>query len=268
MVSTSSTGEKASPKARHLVDYWLTVMRRTWRGVVVSSFLNPLLYIVAMGVVLGGFIEGDPAKLEGAHSYLAFIAPGLVAAQAMTVAFNEMTYPVMGMIKWNKTYESMIASPLRVRDVVNAHLVNVLLHVALVCTVFLLVMAPFGVLASWWGSLLALPALVLVGAAFATPVYAYSATVDNESYYALLFRLLMIPLFLFSGAFFPLSNLSPTLEFIAKLTPLWHGVDLTRMLTLGTVDGPMVLLHLAYLGTLAGLGWWLSVRQLERRLIR
>jgi lipooligosaccharide transport system permease protein len=255
------------PTAWHLLDYWITVARRTWRGTVVSSFLTPVLYIVGMGVVLGGFIEGDPARLDGANSYLAFVAPGLLAAHAMTIAFGETTYPVLGMIKWHKTYYGMVATPLRVRDVVNSHLVYVLVHVALVCTVFLLVLLPFGVVQSWWGGLLVLPVLVLIGAAFAAPVFAFSATIGNESYYALIFRLLMIPLFLFSGAFFPLENLPAALEWIAKLTPLWHGVDLTRMLTVGNLDAAKALVHLTYLLALAVGGWWLSIRRLERRLI-
>lgn len=254
------------PSPWHLFDYWLTVVRRTWQGSVVSAFLSPVLYIVAMGVVLGSFIEGDPAVLDGANSYLAFVAPGLLAAHAMTLAFGETTYPVMQMVKWNKTYFGMIATPLRVRDVVNANLVYVLMRVLVVCTVFLLVLLPFGVLQSWW-ALLVLPVLVLVGAAFAAPVFAYSATVNNESYYALIFRLLMIPLFLFSGAFFPLGNLPPALERIAMATPLWHGVDLTRMLTTGHLEAGAAMVHVAYLLVLAVGGWWLAIRQLERRMI-
>ena len=78
---------------------------------MISSFVTPLLYVLAMGVLLGGFIEGDPAKLDGATSYLAFVAPGMVAAQAMTTVFGEVTYPVMGMVKWHKTYFGMIATP-------------------------------------------------------------------------------------------------------------------------------------------------------------
>ncbi|HEX5916372.1 MAG TPA: hypothetical protein VFY76_00895, partial [Nocardioides sp.] len=101
-------------------DYWFTVLKRTWRGGAVSSFLTPLLYVVAMGVLLGGFIEGDPAELEGATSYLAFVVPGLVASHAMTIAVSESTYPVMGAIKWHKTFYAQLATPLAVRDLVNA----------------------------------------------------------------------------------------------------------------------------------------------------
>ena len=134
-----------------MTDYWSTVYRRTWKGSVVNSFMTPLLYIVAMGVLLGGFIKGDPAKLEGATSYLAFVAPGMLAAQAMTTVFGEVTYPVMAMIKWQRTFYGMIASPLEIADVVLAHLGFVLFRVGTVCGVFTLVMAPFGVFESWWG---------------------------------------------------------------------------------------------------------------------
>ena len=117
--------------------------------------MAPLFYVVAMGVLLGGFIEGDPAELEGATSYLAFLVPGLVAAHAMQTAVGETTYPVMGMIKWQRVYESMLATPLAVRDVVLAHLVFVTARVATTCAVFMLVVAPFGVFETWWGAVLA-----------------------------------------------------------------------------------------------------------------
>ena len=96
----SSAPGSALAGATRLVDYWSTVYRRTWKGSVISSFVTPLLYILAMGVLLGGFIKSDPDQLEGATSYLAFVAPGMLAAQAMTTVFGEVTYPVMGMIKW------------------------------------------------------------------------------------------------------------------------------------------------------------------------
>jgi len=253
--------------AGRLVDYWATVYRRTWKGGVISSFVVPLLYIVAMGVLLGGFIEGDPAELEGATSYLAFVAPGMLAAQSMTTVIGETTYPVMGMIKWHKTYYSMIATPLTVGDVVAGNLGFVLFRVATVSAVFLAVMSPFGVFESVSGVVLAFFVQLLLGLAFATPVFALTAAVRNESIFALVFRLGMIPMFLFSGAFFPITNLSPVMEWFARITPLWHGVDLTRMLVLGNVDPALALVHVVYLTVLAAVGWWLAVRFLTRRLV-
>jgi lipooligosaccharide transport system permease protein len=253
--------------AGRLLDYWAIAYRRTWKGSAISSFVTPLLYVLAMGVLLGGFIEGDPDQLDGATTYLAFVAPGMVAAQAMTTVFGEVTYPVMGMIKWNKSYFAMIASPLSVPDVVLAHLGFVLFRVGLTCAVFLAVMAPFGVFESVPGVLGAFVVQLLIGAAFATPIYAFTAGLKDESAFALVFRLGMIPLFLFSGAFFPIANLSGWMQVVAEVTPLWHGVDLTRMLTLGEVDWSLAAVHVAYLVALTAAGWLWAVRRLTRRMV-
>jgi len=252
--------------AARLVDYWAIGYRRTWKGSAISSFVNPLLYVLAMGVLLGDYVTSGSGQLDGAPSYLAFIAPGLLAAQAMQTVFGETTYPVMGMIKWQKTYFGMTATPLSVREVILGQLGFVLFRVGLTCGVFTIVMAPFGVYATVWGAVLAYLVQFLVGLAFATPIFAFSAGLKNEAPFALVFRLGMIPLFLFSGAFFPISNLDPWMEVLARATPLWHGVDLTRMLTLDTVDAGAALVHIAYLATLAALGWLWAVRRLARRL--
>jgi lipooligosaccharide transport system permease protein len=253
--------------AGRMTDYWLTVYKRSWRGSVVSSFITPLLYVLAMGVLLGGFIKGDPAKLEGATSYLMFVAPGMVAAQSMTVVFGEMTYPVMSAVKWHKTFFSMIATPLSTRDIVVSNLGFALARVALTSGIFLPVMAPFGVFSSITGVILAFFVQLLIGAAFATPLFALTASMKSESGFALIFRLGMIPMFLFSGAFFPVANLDPVLEAVAKVTPLWHGVDLTRMLTVGHVHLGWAVVHVLYLAALAVIGYVLVVRRLEKRLV-
>ncbi len=247
-------------------DYWLTVYKRTWRGGVVSSFATPLFYVVAMGVLLGGFIEADPDRLEGATSYLAFIVPGLVAAHAMTLAVSETTYPVMGAIKWHKTFFAQLATPLAVRDLVNAFLCFVLFRVASACAVFMLVLAPFGVFETWWGPLLAWLSQVLVGTAFATLVFGYSARLKSEEGFGVLFRLGVLPLTLFSGAFFPIANLGPVLSWVARLTPLWHGVSLSRMFCLDTVDWPLAALNTGVLLALSVIGWRWAVTGLDKRL--
>lgn len=253
--------------AARLFDYWAIAYRRTWKGSAISSFVTPLLYVLAMGVLLGGFIDGDPDKLEGATSYLAFVAPGMLAAQAMTTVFGEVTYPVMGMVKWHKSYFGMIATPLGVPDVILSHLAFVTFRVATTCAVFLAVMAPFGVFSSVPGVIGAYFVQLLIGLAFAAPIYAFSAGLKDESAFALVFRLGMIPMFLFSGAFFPVSNLNRWMEALAKATPLWHGVDLTRMLTLGQVDWSMAAVHVTYLTVLAALGWRWAVRRLTHRMV-
>ncbi len=245
--------------------YWATVYLRTWKGSVITSFVMPLLYVLAMGVLLGGFVRGG-ADLEGAPSYLAFVAPGLAAAHAMQTATGETTWPVLGNLKWHRTYFAMTATPLSVPDIAAAHLLFVVFRLATTSGVFLLVMAPFGVFESFVGVLLAWPVLMLVGLAFAGVLMAYSATIRNESAFAIIYRLVVIPLFLFSGAFFPIGNLSPALEWVARLTPLWHGVDLTRMLVLDQVRPGLALVHLTYLVALSLAGWWLATWRLAKRM--
>ena len=249
--------------------YWVTAYRRTWRASVVSSFVLPLLYVLAMGVLLGGFVDQSAtgrAALDGAPSYLAFVAPGFVAANAMQVALGETTWPVMGMIKWNRMYFAMTASPLSTADIATAQLVFVGFRLATTGAVFLLVLAPFGVFSSWTGVVLAWLVSVLTGLAFAGPFFAFSATIRDENGFAVLYRLLVVPLFLFSGAFFPIGNLSAPLEWLARVTPLWHGVDLSRMLVLDTVRPGLAVVHLVYLVLLAVLGWGLAAWRLDERL--
>lgn len=247
-------------------DYWATVYLRTWKGSAITSFVMPLMYVAAMGVLLGGFIDQGSADLEGASSYLAFVAPGLVAAHAMQTAISETTWPVMGAIKWHRTYYAMIATPLSVADVVGAQLMFVAFRIATSCGVFLIVLSFFGIFESVLGVIAAFFVQVLVGLAFATVVFGYTANVKNEAGLSVIYRLVMIPLFLFSGAFFPIANLSAPLEWAAKATPLWHGVDLTRMLALGQVDASMAAIHVLYLAVMMVVGWWWAVRSLTRRL--
>lgn len=249
--------------------YWATNYRRTWKGSAVSSFVSPLFYVVAMGVLLGGFVDDSTAgtdALGGAPSYLAFVAPGLAAAHAMQIAIGETTWPVMGNLKWHRTYYAMVATPLTVPDVVAAHLTYVAFRLAVTSGVFLLVLSPFGVFTSFTGVLLAWPVLVLVGMSFAGFLMAFSASIKDESGFSLVFRLMVIPLFLFSGAFFPIENLGPVLETVARFTPLWHGVDLTRMLVLDQVRPGAAALHLAVLVTLSVAGAALATWRMTRRM--
>lgn len=249
--------------------YWATNYKRTWKGSAVTSFVSPLFYVVAMGVLLGGFVDDSTAgtdALGGAPSYLAFVAPGLAAAHAMQIATGETTWPVMGNLKWHRTYYAMVATPLSVPDVVAAHLSYVAFRLAITTGVFLLVLAPFGVFESPLGVLLAWPVLVLVGMSFAGFLFAYAATIRDETGFAVVYRLMVIPLFLFSGAFFPIENLGPVLETVAKFTPLWHGVDLTRMLVLDQVRPGAAALHLAVLVLLSLAGVVLATWRLTRRM--
>jgi len=250
------------------VDYWTTVYRRTWRGSVVSSFLLPLLYLTAMGVGLGGYVD-DAARSDalGGLTYLDYIAPGLLAATAMQTAVGEGMWPVMTAFKWQKTYHAMVATPLRPRDILSAHLGFVAFRLLTTCGVFLVVLAVFGAIASWQGALAALLVSVLVGMAHATPLFAFTAKAESPDGFSVLYRLGIMPMFLFSGAFFPVSQLPQVIAWLAYLTPLWHGVELTRMVSTGTVSALPALGHLAYLTLWLIAGWWAAARLFRRRLV-
>lgn len=266
-----STGTRSEPGRQEmlgrLLPYWRTVYRRTWKGSVITAFIQPLFYVAAMGLLLGEYVDAGGASLDGAPSYLAFIAPGLLAAHAVQLAAGEVMWPVMGQIKWNKSYYGMAATPLRISDIVAAHLLFVLFRISVACAVFAVVLAPFGVYTSVAGAIGAFLASVLVGMAFAVPVYGFACGVKTEAWFALIMRLGVMPMFLFSGAFFPIENLSTPLEWLARFTPLWHGVDLARMATLGTMDWSMALVHVTTLAALVLLGWWWAVRRLTARLV-
>jgi lipooligosaccharide transport system permease protein len=254
------------PTLRSL-EYWTYQYKRTWRGSLVNGILSPVLFLAAMGIGLGGLVHSRTAA-QGLHgvSYLVFLAPGLLAANSMQVAVQESTYPVMGAIKWIRTYHAMLATPLRVIDVLIGHLVWIAIRLVMVCGIFLAVMAGFGTTKSW-GAVLALPAAVLTGMAFAAPVAAFAATRETDNGFSALFRFVVMPLFLFSATFFPLTQLPSGLRVIAYATPLWHGVDLCRSLALGNAHVWLTIGHVAYLAAMTVIGVLFAVRTFEKRLV-
>jgi lipooligosaccharide transport system permease protein len=248
--------------------FWLTNYRRTWRGSIYSSVLNPLLFLGAMGLGLGSLVNQHGTARLGGVSYLAFLAPGLLAAAAMETGVGEATYPVYGSVKWNKTYQAAVASPLSPADIFHGHVLFVTLRLAMNCAVFLAVASAFGAIRSPW-MLAALPVAVLTGLAFATPIEAWAVTRTRDSSFAMIFRFGMIPLFLFSGTFFPVEQLPGWLQPVAWLTPVFHGVALARGLALGTAfENPAIfVVHAAILGAFVVVGMWLVIRLFERRLV-
>jgi lipooligosaccharide transport system permease protein len=255
----------AAPLALRSFEYWLFQYKRTWRGSVISTILFPVLFLASMGVGLGTLVDSSTTGGVEGHSYLVFLAPGLLAATAMQTAVGESTYPVMGAIKWIKTYHAMLATPLGVLDVLVGHLLYIGVRVLIGSTIFLAVMTAFGAVDSPL-ALLTLPAALLTGLAFATPVVAYSAVLENDYGFAVLLRFVVVPLFLFGGVFYPVTQLPLVLEQLAYLTPLWHGVALSRELALGTATVGSTLLHVAYLAVWIVVGFAFAVRNYQRRL--
>jgi lipooligosaccharide transport system permease protein len=245
--------------------FWLTNYRRTWRGSIYSSVLNPVLYLGAMGVGLGSLVNAHGRASLGGVSYLEFLAPGLMAAAAMQTAMGESTYPVFGSVKWLKTYQAAAATPLRPADLFHGHLMFTTLRLAMNSVIFLAIMAAFGAARSVW-VVACVPAAVLTGLAFATPIEAYAMTCKKDSSFALLFRFGVIPLFLFSGTFFPITSLPAVIRPLAYATPLWHGVALCRSLSLGTAQPGQTALHVGYLVAVTAAGIYAGNLTYRRRL--
>jgi lipooligosaccharide transport system permease protein len=238
-----------------VLEYWFTQYRRVWRGTAITSVINPVLYLGALGIGLGTLVNAARGEPLGVP-YLDFVAPGILAATAMTVAAIEATWPVLGSIKWTRQYYAMLATPLGPRDIMLGHQLFMTLRVASTSAIYLVVIAAFGGVESVW-AVLALPACILLGAAFTTPLAAYAATRESDSAFVPVNRFVIFPMFLFSGTFFPADELPLPLDWVAYATPLWHGVELCRGLTLGTIELLPALGHVAYLFAfvIGGLLW-------------
>jgi lipooligosaccharide transport system permease protein len=251
---------------RRVLEYWTIQYRQHWRSTAFSSFLTPLLFLGAMGYLLGPMVDGGERGGVPGVAYVAFLAPGLLAAQAMQSAVSDSTYTVLAGIKWRRFYHAMLATPLGVRDVLVGHLVFVLFRVTLTSAVFLAIAGVLGAVRSWW-ALLALPVAVLCGMAFATPVFAFSATQSDGTNFNVLLRFGVMPLFLFSGTFFPVEQLPVWMQPVAWATPLGHAVQLCRDLTLGTPQPGPAVLHVGYIVAWMVVGFWLATRSFQRRLV-
>jgi lipooligosaccharide transport system permease protein len=239
--------------------------RSTWRGSAFSTVLSPVLFLAAMGLGLGSLVDDGSQASLGGVDYLSFLAPGLLAGAAMQTGAFESLYPVMAGIKWRKSYSAMLATPLTASDVATGHVVWATARVAMTAAAFLVVMVLFGAVESWW-VVLALPAAVLTGAAHAAPLAGVTASLESDYGIAYILRFGIIPMFLFSGTFFPVSQLPDWLEPIAWITPLWHGVDLCRDLALGDVGPGSATVHLLYLTAWVVGGFLLALTAFKRRL--
>jgi lipooligosaccharide transport system permease protein len=252
-----------TPPAFRVVERELQVFRRLWRGSLFTSFVGPVLYLAAMGVGLGGIIDRR-GPVEGL-SYLAFVTPGLLAATAMQQAAGESLWPVLGGMKWTRASHAMVATPLGATDVFAGFLGWVVVRTAMTSVAFLLVATVMGGVSAVTAPL-AIPAAVLGGQAFAAPLGAFAATQDSDLGFSVIMRIGIVPLFLFSGTFFPISQLPSWLQPLCVLSPLWHSVELCRAATTGTFDATAIALHIVFLVAciLAGGAW--GFRTFTRRL--
>jgi lipooligosaccharide transport system permease protein len=245
--------------------------KRTFRSSLFSSFLTPVLFLTAMGLGLGGYVDSSTVDALGGVPYIAFLAPGLLVATAMQAASFEGTFPIMGGLVWNRIYHAMYATPITPRDVALGNLAWIGARLLLISTVFTIVIVAFGAALSPL-VVFAIPVAALTGLAFAAPIAAFSATQRTPDRFAAIFRFVITPLFIFSGTFFPVQALPPLLQPLAWLTPLYHGGVLARGLSLGTIGtDPTIGLALVHLAILLGfviVGTVLAIRTISAKLVR
>jgi lipooligosaccharide transport system permease protein len=239
-VPTTALGRTGSVTAWHARSF-----RRTWRATITTAFLNPIFFLLSVGVLLGRLVD-DPQNLLGGLSYVEFVAPGLLAVVAMQVGAGEGMYPVMAGIKWLRTYHAVIATPVRVGELVVGTLGWAAIRIIVAATIFMAV--------GWVGGAFESPLVVftplaalLCGLAFTAPISVVGAGSEEDFWFPVINRFVIVPMFLFAGTFFPVSQLPDWLEPVAWITPLWHGVELCRDLATGSIAALPTVIHVAYL---------------------
>ncbi len=258
-----SEGGAGRISLRHAYRVWLreiSVYRNFWKTILLSTALDPIIYLTAMGIGLGRFV----GNIEGVP-YLVFIAPGLVASSAMMGATFETTWNTWMRIHEQRVYEAMMATPVNVEDVVAGELLWATTRSLIQSSIILLVLVVAG-LVSGWGVLLIPAVAALTGFVFAIIGLSYNSRIQHMDLLSFYFTLFITPLFLFSGIFFPLTHLPDPVVWVANLTPLYHSVKVIRALAIGTV-GTGTLLHLMWLVGFALLFHRLPIRWLRERLI-
>ena len=257
----------ATPGPLRVVRGHLVVFRRLWRLNLLSSFVQPMLYLLGLGVGVGALVDrnaGSTATLGGV-SYVAFVAPGLMATTAMAVCAAESMWPVMGGLKWRRDYHGIAATPLDASDIVLGHMIWMAMRAGITGAAVATALAFVDDTRSW-GLVPAVFVAMAVGIAFAMPIMAYSVGAEMDGGFPAIQRFVIIPLFLFGGAFYPLSQLPEAVQWFARAFPLWHGVVVARGFTTGDTDWAGVAGHLAYVLLWAAVGTVISIRRLARRL--
>ena len=254
-----------TPMTLRVVERELLVFRRLWRGWVSSNFVTPLLYLTAMGVGLGDIVDSRGQR-PGGLTYMQFVAPGLLAATAVMVAAGESLWPVMIGTKWLRTFHAMVATPLGPADVYDGFLAWTALRAFAASSLFFAGAVLMGGVPSAWG-VLAVPAAALGAGALAAPLAAFSATRETDLAFPIVMRLGIMPLFLFSGTFFPVDQLPGALQPLAALSPLWHTAELCRGATSGSLGGVAGITHVAVLVALIAAGRAWGTRTFAAKLV-
>lgn len=250
-------------RAHRILERNFLVYRRLWI-VFFSGFFEPVFYLFSIGIGVGRLV-GDVTLADGTLiPYASFVAPALLASSAMNGAVYESTFNIFFKLKYGKVYDAILSTPMQPRDIAIGEITWSLIRGALYATGFIVVMAGFGLVESWWG-VLALPAALLIGLAFGA--VGMSATTFMSSWQDFdLVQLVTLPLFLFSATFYPLEVYPPLIQQVTRISPLYHGVELIRGLTVGAVDWTLAG-HAAFLVAMGAAGILVASRRLEKLLL-
>ena len=269
--TASATATALKPRrfgAWYIAEHRLLLMRAYGSTILATSIGNPLVYLFALGVGLASLVQAPLGDGRGGEvSYLAFVAPALLASAAVTVASEEFTYPVLSAFKWNPVFIGARSSPVSSAQIADGVIIAVVLRMAATCLIYFGVMLLFGAVPSPLGAVGIVTATV-TGVAVGVVIMAYTSTVtEDKGQMAIIQRFIITPLFLFSGTFFPLEQLPVYLQWIGWLSPLWHGTELGRVLSYGASDpGWLSVIHIVYLLAITVVGWRACRIVMARRL--
>lgn len=268
---TSTTDIKAQAEKPRRWGWWyITELRlREMKGyisyVVTSSFGNPIIYLLALGVGLSNLV---PEGIEGVP-FLVFVAPAMLMSTILSVGAEEGMYPVLSGFKWHKVFFAIHATPITPGQIVAGFFVHLAIRFAFTSGIFFLAIVAFGAVPLPTGWLM-IPISILGAFAIMTPLAAYSARLeDDRGQFALIQRLVVMPMFLFSGTFFPISEIPDWIEWVAWISPLWHASQLGRIVSYGLSEPIwLTILHVAVLAAFALAGALLTRRGFIARLTK
>ena len=240
------------------------VYKRIWL-VIFSGFFEPVFYLFSIGVGIGKLVGDVPGPGGQAVEYAAFVAPALLGASAMNGAIYESTFNIFFKLRYGKVYDAILSTPMQPRHIAIGEIAWSLGRGLLYAVAFLVVITAFGYVESAW-AVMAIPAAVLIGFAFAA--VGMTATTFMKSWQDFdLINMVTLPLFLFSGTFYPLSVYPEAFQVITRFSPLYHGVELIRALTLGSFDWSIAG-HVAFLVVMGLIGVAITARRLDKLLLK
>lgn len=249
----------------HFLEHQFIRFRTTFRGTVLNGAAGPLMYLLGIGIGLGSQIDAQESGL-GTTNYLQFVGPGLMAASAMQSAASESLWQTAGQLRWRGTYVSITNTPLATGQLFVGHVLWIGFRVLVGSSIYLVVLTGFGVPTSPL-ALLSPFAAVLTGMAFGSIISAWTGHVTQDQSFTVILRLGIVPMYLFSGAFYPVSQLPTALGWFSRITPVWHGVQLCRGLIIQQdLDLTKAIGHVGVLVAYIAVGVFVGTRTFRRAL--